>query len=612
MAVSFSSLAKYYLLASLAAFASLYALNARTSIYMLLVAVLGVGLVPLMTLFVSISLTKIFVSSSLRALRAALRLPFRLIRHAPKLVRRCFEFPIILTFFLWFRLLVFWDRFVLRRALQYSSVGRHASGRRISVVNSTAPTFEPMNYFADSEEFDVRTALSLANFAKLAYEDKPVILHELKKAGFETDSFRTVFYQNTSAFLAVKDGVVVISFRGTEPLNLMHVMTDLKGRLVKIADLDDSDEHAGRVHYGFLKALRLHRKDQPKPRNTSGDTSASETEGSNKRPANKRKTSRLVHDAEDSIGSIFSALLSLPGLLTRSAASFVMQPIDVNFPLSRNKITAFEQIQKVLEDYDTKYDIEKIFVTGHSLGAALSVVWYAQTLLTSSPLVSKLADKIHVCGFGTPRLADKQFKRWMDHKGYSKNIWKVVNAQDMVPRQPGLAHDPLRFLKLEFAECPGMTVHLRPLMEETQQALQEGASLKTPHRQDSLKIQESIAALDESDGSDEAQGYVTYKDGYVPPMRFWTLSGLLSMHTIRIIRSSKASWLWIAARIFIPFVMFDHIPGEYTRVLSEIWEESDEAFAERQLGKDTSMPNGHARPAFTRKRSKVLTGPMQA
>jgi hypothetical protein len=320
-----------------------------------------------------------------------------------------------------------------------------------------------------------------------------------------------------------------------------------------------------------------------------------------------------LRKTEDSIGATFSGLVRLPGLLTRSAAKFVIQPIDVNFPLSRNKITAFEQITKVLEEYDATYNIQKIFCTGHSLGAALAVVWYAQSLLTSSQLVTKLNDKIGVYGFGTPRLADKNFKRWMDQRGASKNIWKVVNAQDMVPRQPGLEQDPLD-MKLDFAECPGVTVHLRPLLEETQEALQKGASLAPTTLNKSLSEEDRLSLLETDDESEEAQGYVTYKDGYVPPIRFWTLSGLLSMHTIDLIRSSRTTWLWIAARIFIPFLIFDHIPGEYTRVLTEIWEESDEAVAERQLnneGKLTngSRANGNARPAYKRKKSKILTAP---
>lgn len=515
-----------------------YKFSAGSAAYMALTLILCLFFSTLLWLVVSISIGKFLVSWLIVLARTALRLPFRAIRAAPRAIRTIFfDGPVVVTFFIWFRVLVFLDRHILRRVVLWSGGLRHPSGIRISAVNAISPSFSPINGLNknDTAEFDLRSALSLSNLAKLAYEDEGVVKYELKEAGFNLDFFRVIHYNNTSGFVALYEQVVVIAFRGTEPLNLMHIMTDLQGGLVELSHLDHNEStNAGRAHYGFLEALRLHRTDAPKAEVRS-------------RPRKQAHTIAL--DENNSIASTFAALFKIGGFLFRS---FAKQPLTINFPLTKGKITAFQQVQEALEHIRQHTKVSQIQLTGHSLGGALATVFFAQAQLSSLP--GSIVKKMSVYSFGAPRLGDQAFTDWMNRTGKAKKIYKIVNAQDLVPRLPALPSTlpkPLR--KLPYAESPGTAVHLHPLAEE-------------------------------SPTLEEYPGLYIHRDGKVPGIEFWGLSGLLSTQTIKQVRTER--WLWIFARLAIPFVMFDHLASQYTLVLEELYAKSEDNLFEVQVHAD--------------------------
>ena len=509
------SVLRAYALISVTMVVVAYAFASSSTTYLILLTGISAGLVAILSFLVSFSIGKYLVSCLVVVLRHLLRVPFRIVRAAPRIIRLCFlDAPVVVTFFLWYQVLVFIDRHVLRRLIST----RHPSGAIVSTVNSMSPSFRPLS-LSRSYEFDLKSALSLANLSKIAYEDEELIRYELEHAGYDMSSFKIIKYHNTSGFIAQYKKCAVISFRGTEPTNLMHILTDLKGSLTSIGSLDDANVNAGRVHYGFLEALRLHRQDQPKE---------------------EKEKFKLELDRDDSIGSVFAALFKIGGFLFSTTKSFAAKPV-IAIPRSHGKITAFQQIHNALDTMD----FERVYITGHSLGGALSTVFYAQCLLSSMSKV--YVDRLQVYTFGAPRLGDARFREWIEEEGRSKNIFKIIHAQDLVPRQPTLPQNLPKILRhLPYADSPGTNIHLHPLEGNT---------------------------FEETSG-------MTVTD-HVPPIQFWSMTGILSTETTALIRSE--SWLWVAARIFIPFVMFDHLPGEYTRVMRAIWDKSDEANFERQI-----------------------------
>lgn len=103
-------------------------------------------------------------------------------------------------------------------------------------------SFEPM------AALDSRVnAVALCNAALLAYSPHREIERFLTNWGFE--EARMFGGVTTSGFVARKESMVVISFRGTEPLNIHNWLTDVNCHQQRIPGL------AGWVHTGFALAL---------------------------------------------------------------------------------------------------------------------------------------------------------------------------------------------------------------------------------------------------------------------------------------------------------------------------------------------------------------------
>ncbi|BFZ58284.1 hypothetical protein PYCC9005_005346 [Savitreella phatthalungensis] len=562
------------------------------------------------SILVSGEVGKVLVSLFVRWLRLVLHTPFLVISNLPPPIRLAIELPLVAVFFVWFQLMMAFERLVLRQLLHIAGGVRHPSGRQISTVNSIDPHFTPSNRFnLGTVDFDLETAVSLMNLSKLAYEDRALIADELARAGFDMQYFKVIKYYNTSAFVCVRDGVVIISFRGSEPLNLMHFITDFNGDLVDVATLDGNWFDGGKIHYGFLEALRLHRTDRP-------------ADGEDVLPGAVRRGSlaTLRLDPNDVIGSSVQTVVTLWDFVYRSFKIAASSPITMRSSSRRRKLTAFQQITDQLDFIDQNVEIKRIYTTGHSLGGALALTFLSQAIC--SDVGKRLCDMMHVYMFAGPRVGDPRFSEWMRENGCAKRIWKVVNAQDVVPRMPVLPDQaPAKLMPLPgpYAEAPGTTVHLHPTRPQDKVkrelsrkrksvvlTLTSDEEVNHPPRRRSVAFapqptyhvfrdpfapngtiathkhnkpdapasQPRRSSLFAGDVYEQSAGLSFRKDGSLPAVEMWSFSGILSRDGISHIRQGRRGLLWLVLRLCMPFFVFDHIPAEYARVLEQEWEDA--------------------------------------
>jgi len=101
-------------------------------------------------------------------------------------------------------------------------------------------------FSSKNNNFDLKTALWLAKFSKLAYDNKKNVSKVMKKLGFK----RILFFDNrgTQAYLALHKKFGILSFRGTEK--------DFKDILANIHFYQKKTRDGKyKVHAGFLNAL---------------------------------------------------------------------------------------------------------------------------------------------------------------------------------------------------------------------------------------------------------------------------------------------------------------------------------------------------------------------
>lgn len=142
---------------------------------------------------------------------------------------------------------------------QFSSSLRHPSGALYSLANAADPNFQPCGDFGidkvssyiveqyhsrlrynsgdesgsedDSDDefdlgvdslkhFSLNAAISLGNCSRLVYEAVPIIKAELESCGYTNLHF--IHYKNTVGVVAMHNNDIIVTFRGTEPLNLMN------------------------------------------------------------------------------------------------------------------------------------------------------------------------------------------------------------------------------------------------------------------------------------------------------------------------------------------------------------------------------------------------------
>lgn len=254
--------------------------------------------------------------------------------------------------------------------------------------------------------------------AKLAYENKAVVKRVVEqKWGMKFVQFYNSWndYQhmnNTQAFVFMDKptdaNAVVIAFRGTEAFNAYDWSTDFDFSWVKLEGL-------GGVHLGFLEALGLATREDPssftKLRNAS-------------RKAHKRtKTQeRKEHKGRPHHKSVEE--------ITQTEAVSGLADYIIH---SRGKSLAYDSITRQVALLLFHNPKAKLFITGHSLGGALSALYATMLYYTGQ---TEIASKIGaVYTFGQPRVGDEDFATYAAEKLAGK-YFRVVYCNDLVPRVP--------------------------------------------------------------------------------------------------------------------------------------------------------------------------------
>lgn len=101
------------------------------------------------------------------------------------------------------------------------------------------------NFRPNNTQFSLINALSLAEASALAYKGEREIKNKTREWGFNATEY---FEKNeTQAFVASNDNMILLAFRGTEMNKLKDILTDLDARMTKFL--------FGKVHLGFNRAV---------------------------------------------------------------------------------------------------------------------------------------------------------------------------------------------------------------------------------------------------------------------------------------------------------------------------------------------------------------------
>ena len=106
----------------------------------------------------------------------------------------------------------------------------------------------PHPFHPHDASFNRDNALYLAHASDVAYIRSPRVAAK-ERLGLESSAFLNRVTR-TRGFLGVCETHAVLSFRGSDPLNIQTWVTDAVVKLV------ESSEYDGRVHHGFSSALR--------------------------------------------------------------------------------------------------------------------------------------------------------------------------------------------------------------------------------------------------------------------------------------------------------------------------------------------------------------------
>ncbi|CAO3588886.1 unnamed protein product [Absidia cylindrospora] len=410
-------------------------------------------------------------------------------------------------FFLSFLLLLLCEE-VIRVSLMVF-IGQHPSGRSISVVNAMDPLFDfdalerkptkvtspessplptapsLLTRMMNRPQYSLSLAYTLSVASKLGYEDIDVIKYELKQAGFDVDNtFRAFAFKNICAYVIEKDEKIILVFRGSNPLNIQNCFTNLDVRMRKVYA---PWGYMGRVHQGYFDALG----DPVLPTMTA----KCETQ-SKKRFAwwGEPVDTRLTHisDSDDSDDSDDN------------------DDADINM---------YRQLEAYLLPILQQQQLQ-LFITGHSLGAALGTMFLAKMVQSSSPLLSHLGG---LYTFGQPKVGDAQFSKIFDAKLSSKIFHHVYN-NDIFARLPSYS---------EYATPSGTLVFIDSAYNMT------------------------IYPPDPYEGTPMA----------IRPISYLHLSGLLDRHVVE--RLPSESWLRLLFRIMAPYMVNDHFASNYPHCLKK-------------------------------------------
>eukprot|EP00698_Gefionella_okellyi_P015903 TRINITY_DN4517_c0_g1_i1.p1 TRINITY_DN4517_c0_g1~~TRINITY_DN4517_c0_g1_i1.p1 ORF type:complete len:431 (-),score=96.64 TRINITY_DN4517_c0_g1_i1:392-1624(-) len=252
-----------------------------------------------------------------------------------------------------------------------------SSGEKYSMINAGDPDFPPQN--VEPTLLDLpheKVALTLLALSSIIYENRKICEEQLAawkydqvqlfnfpKIG-EPDYFS---HELNQAFLCANSEYVVMTFRGTETMNIWDWLQDFDFRLIPV---EPAGGIRGRVHAGFWTGMNWR----------------------------------------------------APPLLNA--------------------------ILKTLDEWEAGAATRRpLYITGHSLGGALSVI--AAAGLAQRGLQGLVTG---VYTFGQPRVGDREFVTSV-HNIYADRFFRYVHHNDVVPRQP--------FNKTGFYEPLGRCIYLR-------------------------------------------------------------------------------------------------------------------------------------------------------
>jgi len=100
-----------------------------------------------------------------------------------------------------------------------------------------------------------------------------------------------------------------------------------------------------------------------------------------------------------------------------------------SYPPEERRASIKQTIQREVIDKDWHKQDYRVYISGHSLGGALTML-AAQSLLAYS--VEDYQDLLHVCTFAAPRTGNRDFCEWFD----GVDVVRYVNTEDVVPTIP--------------------------------------------------------------------------------------------------------------------------------------------------------------------------------
>ncbi|CAH8362670.1 unnamed protein product [Eruca vesicaria subsp. sativa] len=207
-------------------------------------------------------------------------------------------------------------------------------------------------------------------------------------------------------------------------------------------------------------------------------------------------------------------------------------------PRSRfDKTSAQEQVQgelkRLLELY--KHEEVSITITGHSLGAVLSVLSATDFLHNEWPKITTSLEQdrlscVTVFAFGSPRIGDRNFKTLVEsHK--KLNILRIANVPDLIP------HYPL----FRFTDV-GEELHINTLKEEYLKR-----SIKLPHFHNLKAYLQGVAGTQYNRAGLKVEvnrdielvnnGLDAFEDKYLVPGDLWILENK------GMVKSDDGTWI---------------------------------------------------------------------
>ncbi|ORZ05434.1 Alpha/Beta hydrolase protein [Absidia repens] len=362
---------------------------------------------------------------------------------------------------------------------------------------------DPIKTMVHRPDYSLSLAYTLSVASKLGYEDLNVIKHELYRAGFNVkDTFRPFAYKNICAYVVEKDDIIFLVFRGSNPLNIQNYLTNID---IRMRDVYAPWGYMGRVHKGYFDALG----DPPLP------TSSYQKEEQTASAANSPSLWQWLFQKgmDHVIGHWMHQL---------------MDPVDYRFVDPKNSqhqhpegirdTSMYIQAESYILELMERQQHKKLYITGHSLGAALGTMFLAKMVQSDSLLLQHLGG---LYTFGQPKLGDHQFSKIFDAKLSSKIFHHTYN-NDVFTRLPSYS---------EYAAPPGTLVFIDSAYEIT--IYPPGPKTGTPVP--------------------------------VRPISHLHLSGLLNRHVLH--RLANENWIRILFRVLAPYMINDHFAADYPKCL---------------------------------------------